>query len=98
MIIDGKLGEAVWEQAPSISEFVQREPAEGEAPSQVGGKQVGREPGGEFAKYANKKLATCLPAHLPTVFPKPAYLPPAYASPPADPPPADPPTPDTIRP
>jgi hypothetical protein len=34
MVIDGKLTEAVWEQAPSISEFVQREPAEGEAPSQ----------------------------------------------------------------
>ena len=34
MVIDGKLNEAVWEQAPSISEFVQREPAEGEAPSQ----------------------------------------------------------------
>ena len=34
MVVDGKLNEAVWEQAPSISEFVQREPADGEAPSQ----------------------------------------------------------------
>ena len=34
MVIDGKLNEAVWEQAPSISEFIQREPAEGEPPSQ----------------------------------------------------------------
>ena len=34
MVIDGKLNEAVWEQAPSISEFVQREPAESEPPSQ----------------------------------------------------------------
>ena len=31
---DGQLTEPVWEQAPSINEFVQREPAEGEAPSQ----------------------------------------------------------------
>jgi hypothetical protein len=34
VVIDGRLTEPVWEQAPSISEFVQREPAEGEAPSQ----------------------------------------------------------------
>jgi hypothetical protein len=34
MIIDGRLEEPVWEQAPSISEFVQRAPAEGDAPSQ----------------------------------------------------------------
>jgi hypothetical protein len=33
MVIDGQLSEAVWEQAASISEFVQREPAEGSAPS-----------------------------------------------------------------
>jgi hypothetical protein len=32
--IDGQLNEPVWEQAPSINEFVQREPAEGNAPSQ----------------------------------------------------------------
>jgi hypothetical protein len=32
--IDGKLAEAVWEQAPSIGEFIQRDPAEGEPPSQ----------------------------------------------------------------
>jgi hypothetical protein len=32
--IDGQLNEPVWEQAPSINEFVQREPAEGQAPSQ----------------------------------------------------------------
>ena len=32
--IDGRLSEPVWEQAPSISEFVQREPAEGRPPSQ----------------------------------------------------------------
>lgn len=32
--IDGRLDEPVWEQAPSIHEFVQREPAEGQAPSQ----------------------------------------------------------------
>jgi hypothetical protein len=32
--IDGRLSEPVWEQAPSIHEFVQREPAEGAAPSQ----------------------------------------------------------------
>jgi hypothetical protein len=34
ILIDGKLAEAVWEQAPSIGEFVQRDPAEGEPPSQ----------------------------------------------------------------
>jgi hypothetical protein len=34
MLIDGRLDESVWEQAPVISEFVQREPAEGQAPSQ----------------------------------------------------------------
>jgi hypothetical protein len=32
--VDGRLTEPVWEQAPEISEFVQREPAEGNAPSQ----------------------------------------------------------------
>ena len=34
IVIDGKLTEAVWEQAPRINEFVQRDPAEGDAPSQ----------------------------------------------------------------
>ncbi|MBA3269817.1 MAG: carbohydrate binding family 9 domain-containing protein [Acidobacteria bacterium] len=34
IVLDGKLTEAVWEQAPAIKEFVQREPAEGSAPSQ----------------------------------------------------------------
>src|SRR5688500_4616076 len=34
IIIDGKLTEPVWELAPPINEFVQREPAEGSAPSQ----------------------------------------------------------------
>ena len=32
--IDGRISERVWEQAPSINEFVQREPAEGAPPSQ----------------------------------------------------------------
>ncbi|HUE85490.1 MAG TPA: DUF5916 domain-containing protein [Vicinamibacterales bacterium] len=32
--IDGRLIEPVWEQAPGISDFVQREPAEGAPPSQ----------------------------------------------------------------
>jgi hypothetical protein len=32
--VDGRMSEPVWLQAPSISEFVQREPAEGSAPSQ----------------------------------------------------------------
>src|SRR5262245_7286414 len=32
--LDGRLPEPVWEQAPSINEFVQREPSEGAAPSQ----------------------------------------------------------------
>jgi hypothetical protein len=31
--IDGRLTEAIWEQAPAIDEFVQREPAEGSNPS-----------------------------------------------------------------
>lgn len=34
IVVDGRLTEEVWEHAPSISEFVQREPAEGRAPSQ----------------------------------------------------------------
>ena len=34
VVVDGRLTEDVWAQAPSISEFVQREPAEGSAPSQ----------------------------------------------------------------
>jgi hypothetical protein len=34
IVVDGKLSEAVWEQAAAINEFVQREPAEGSAPSQ----------------------------------------------------------------
>jgi hypothetical protein len=32
--VDGRVAEAVWDQAPPIDEFVQRAPAEGEAPSQ----------------------------------------------------------------
>ena len=34
IVVDGKLTEAVWTEAPSISEFVQRDPAEGVPPSQ----------------------------------------------------------------
>ncbi len=34
IVVDGKLSEPVWDQAPAINEFVQREPAEGSAPSQ----------------------------------------------------------------
>ena len=34
IVIDGKLSEEIWDQAPPINEFVQRDPAEGEAPSQ----------------------------------------------------------------
>jgi hypothetical protein len=34
IVVDGRLTEDVWTQAPSINEFVQREPAEGSAPSQ----------------------------------------------------------------
>lgn len=34
IVVDGKLTEPVWQQAPAINEFVQREPAEGSAPSQ----------------------------------------------------------------
>jgi hypothetical protein len=34
LVIDGRLTEDVWERAPSINEFIQREPAEGEVPSQ----------------------------------------------------------------
>jgi hypothetical protein len=34
MVVDGRLNEAVWKQATSINEFIQREPAEGSAPSQ----------------------------------------------------------------
>jgi hypothetical protein len=34
IVLDGKLNDPVWEKAPSINEFVQRDPAEGAAPSQ----------------------------------------------------------------
>jgi hypothetical protein len=34
IVIDGHLNEKVWEEAPIIRDFVQREPAEGRAPSQ----------------------------------------------------------------
>ena len=34
IVIDGKLSEEIWDQAPPINEFVQRDPAEGEVPSQ----------------------------------------------------------------
>jgi len=34
IVVDGKLTEPVWSQAPVITEFIQREPAEGNAPSQ----------------------------------------------------------------
>lgn len=33
ILVDGKLNEEVWQQAPVINEFVQREPAEGLAPT-----------------------------------------------------------------
>jgi hypothetical protein len=33
IVIDGSLGEAAWEQVPRITQFVQREPAEGLAPT-----------------------------------------------------------------
>ncbi len=33
MVIDGNLSEEVWKQAPLINEFLQREPAEGAAPT-----------------------------------------------------------------
>jgi hypothetical protein len=34
IVLDGKLNEEIWQQAPVISEFVQRDPAEGEPPTQ----------------------------------------------------------------
>ena len=33
IVLDGKLNEEVWQQAPAIVEFVQRDPAEGESPT-----------------------------------------------------------------
>ena len=33
MVLDGRFSEEIWQQAPPISEFQQREPAEGQAPS-----------------------------------------------------------------
>ncbi len=33
ILVDGKLNEEVWQQAPVINEFVQREPAEGQSPT-----------------------------------------------------------------
>ena len=33
IVVDGKLNEEVWQRAPVINEFVQREPAEGQAPT-----------------------------------------------------------------
>lgn len=33
VIVDGQLNEAVWATAPAVTEFVQRDPAEGAAPS-----------------------------------------------------------------
>jgi hypothetical protein len=33
IVLDGKLNEEVWQQSPAIVEFVQRDPAEGEAPT-----------------------------------------------------------------
>src|SRR5690242_21076463 len=34
IVLDGKLNEEIWQQSPSIVEFVQREPAEGQPPTQ----------------------------------------------------------------
>lgn len=34
IVLDGKLTEAIWQQSPAIVEFVQREPAEGQAATQ----------------------------------------------------------------
>ena len=33
IVVDGRFNEEVWQQAPPISEFQQREPAEGQPPS-----------------------------------------------------------------
>ena len=33
ILVDGKLNEEIWQQAPAINEFVQRDPAEGQPPS-----------------------------------------------------------------
>ena len=33
ILVDGKLNEEIWQQAPVINEFVQREPAEGQSPT-----------------------------------------------------------------
>lgn len=33
IVLDGRLNEEIWQQAPAISEFVQRDPAEGQAPT-----------------------------------------------------------------
>jgi hypothetical protein len=35
IILDGKLSEEIWQQGPAISEFQQREPAEGRAPTML---------------------------------------------------------------
>ena len=34
IVLDGKLNEEIWQQAPAVVDFVQREPAEGGAPTQ----------------------------------------------------------------
>ncbi len=34
IVLDGKLNEEIWQQAPAIVEFLQRDPDEGRAPSQ----------------------------------------------------------------
>ena len=35
IVLDGRFDEAVWQSAPVIGEFIQREPAEGAAPSEA---------------------------------------------------------------
>src|SRR5688572_33480650 len=34
IVVDGRFNEEIWQQAPAISEFQQREPAEGQPPTQ----------------------------------------------------------------
>ena len=34
ILVDGRLNEEIWQQAPAVTEFLQREPADGQAPTQ----------------------------------------------------------------
>lgn len=61
IVIDGKLDEPVWRQAPAINEFIQREPAEGNPPSQTTDARIAFD---EHALYVGVRASDTDPSQI----------------------------------